>query len=58
MNPRGIWERVGIRPWRLVLLLLGFAITPFVVMPLARYSGVLDSLGFTCDAQEGRRRRR
>ena len=47
MNLRGIWERVGIRPWRLVLLLLGFAITLFVVLPLAR-----PVLGFTCDAEE------
>ena len=52
MNLRGIGERVGIRPWRLAALLVGFAIVLFVVLPLARYSGVLDSLGFTCDAQE------
>ncbi len=52
MNLRGIWERVGIRPWRLAALLVGFAITLFVVLPLARYSGILDSLGFTCDAEE------
>jgi hypothetical protein len=52
MSLREIWDRVNVRPWRLVLLLLGFATTLFVVMPLARYSGVLDSLGFTCDAQE------
>jgi hypothetical protein len=52
MNLRGIWERVGIRPWRLAALLVSFAIALFVVMPLARYSGILDSLGFTCDAEE------
>ena len=52
MNLRGIGERVGIPPWRLAALLVGFAIVLFVVLPLARYSGVLDSLGFTCDAEE------
>ncbi len=52
MNLRGIWERVGIRPWRLAAFLVGFAIALFVVLPLARYSGMLESLGFTCDAQE------
>lgn len=26
MNLRGIWERVGLRPWMLALLLLGFAV--------------------------------
>jgi hypothetical protein len=52
MNRRGIWERIGIRPWRLAALLVGFVIALFVVLPLARYSGVFDSLGFTCDAEE------
>ncbi len=52
MNLRGICERVGIRPWRLAALLVGFAIALFVVVPLARYSGMLDLLGFTCDAEE------
>jgi hypothetical protein len=47
MNLRGIWERVGIRPWRLAVLLIGFAIVLFVVLPLAR-----PLLGFTCHAQE------
>ena len=36
MNLRGIGERVGIRPWRLAALLVGFAIVRFVVLPLAR----------------------
>jgi hypothetical protein len=26
MNLRGIWERVGLRPWMLALLLLGVAV--------------------------------
>ncbi len=34
MNLRRIWERVGIRPWRLAVLLLGFAIV-LVGAPLA-----------------------
>jgi hypothetical protein len=33
-------------------LLMVFVVLVFVVVPLARYSGVLDLLGFTCDAQE------
>ena len=47
MNLRGIRERVGIRPWRLAALLVGFAIALFVVLPLAR-----NVLGITCDAEE------
>ncbi len=52
MNLRAIWERIGIRPWRLAVLLVGFAIPLFVVLPLARSSGILDAVGFTCDAEE------
>jgi hypothetical protein len=52
MNLRGIWERISLRPWRLAALLIGFVIALFVVLPLARYSGMLDSLGLTCDAEE------
>jgi hypothetical protein len=52
MNLKEIRERIGVRPWRAVALLIGFAVVVFVVVPLARYSGVLDSLGFTCDAEE------
>ncbi len=52
MNLEEIWQRIGVRPWRLASLLVGFAIALFVVLPLARYSGMLDSLGFTCDARE------
>jgi hypothetical protein len=52
MNLRETWERIGIRPWRFAALLVGFAIALFVVLPLARYSGILDSLGLTCDAEE------
>src|SRR5215211_3892036 len=52
MNLKEIWEHISIRPWRLAALLVGFAITLFVVLPLARYSGMLDLLGFTCDAEE------
>ena len=52
MNLKETWERVGIRPWRLVALFVGFAIMLFVVLPLARYSGMLAALGYTCDAQE------
>ena len=52
MNVRETWVRTGILPWRLAALLVGFAITLLVVLPLARYYGLLDSLGFTCDAQE------
>ncbi|HLL39416.1 MAG TPA: hypothetical protein VK357_07075 [Rubrobacteraceae bacterium] len=33
-------------------MLGSFAIVLFVALPLARYSGVLDLLGFTCDAEE------
>ena len=33
-------------------MLGGFAIALVVVLPLARYSGMLDALGYTCDAQE------
>ncbi len=36
MNLRGIWERVGIRPWKLAALLVGFAIALFVVPPLVQ----------------------
>jgi hypothetical protein len=52
MNIRETWDRIGIRAWRLTVLLGCFAIAHFVVLPLARYSGMLDYLGFTCDAQE------
>lgn len=52
MNLQEIWERIGIRPRRLAALFVGFAIALVVVLPLARYSGMLDSLGYTCDAQE------
>jgi hypothetical protein len=52
MNIREIREHVGIRPWRLLAMLVGFAIALFVTLPLARYSGMLDFLGYTCDAQE------
>ena len=51
MNFKEIWERIGVRPWRAVALLIGFAVV-FGVVSFARYSGVLDLLGFTCDAQE------
>ncbi len=52
MNLRQTRERIGIRPWRLVVLLLVFATALLVVVPLARYSGILDALGLTCDAEE------
>ncbi len=52
MNLRGIWEHMGVRPWRLIALHVGFAVMLFVVLHLARYSGMLDSLGYTCDARE------
>ena len=52
MNIREIWERIGIRPWRLAMLLVGLAIPLFVVLPLARYYGILDAVGLTCDAEE------
>ena len=45
MSLREIWDRINIRPWRLVLLLLGFAIV-LVALDFARL--VLP----TCDAQE------
>jgi hypothetical protein len=51
MNLREIWERIGVRPWRALALLISFA-TLFGLLPFARYSGVLGFLGFTCDAQE------
>lgn len=47
MNLRRIWQRVGILSWRLVVLLLGFAIMLVVVLPFIR-----PLLGITCDAQE------
>jgi hypothetical protein len=47
MNLRRIWERIGLRPWRLAVLLVGFAIALIVVWPLAR-----NLLGLTCDAEE------
>ena len=52
MNLREIWERTGIRPRRLVILLVSFAAVVLVVSPLARFFGVYDVLGYTCDAQE------
>ena len=52
MNLRETRERIGIRPWRLVVLLLCLAIPLLVVPPLARYSGILDALALTCDAEE------
>ena len=52
MNLRGAWARTGIRPRRLAGLLMGFAIVVFVVSPLARFFGIYDVLGFTCDARE------
>src|SRR5215213_1643833 len=52
MNLREIWERTGIRPRRLVILLVSFAAVVLVVSPLARFFGIYDVLGFTCDAQE------
>ncbi len=47
MNLRGIWARIGIRPWRLAALLAGFALALIVVLPFAR-----NLLGLTCDAEE------
>ncbi len=52
MNLREIWDRTGIRPRRLVALLVSFATVMLVVSPLARFFGVYDLLGFTCDARE------
>ena len=52
MKLREIWDRTGIRPRRLVVLLVGFATVVLVVSPLARFFGVYDVLGFTCDARE------
>jgi hypothetical protein len=36
MNLKEIWERIGVRPWRVVALLIGFVVVVFVVVPLAR----------------------
>ena len=52
MNLREIWDRTGMRPRRLVVLLVSFATVVLVVSPLARFFGVYDLLGFTCDARE------
>jgi hypothetical protein len=52
MNLQGIWERVGIRPWRLAALLVGFAIALFVVLPLVVMPLARHFLGITCDAEE------
>jgi len=43
MNLRGTWERIGIRPWTFVLLLLGVVIVLFVTSRVAAY--VLPSCG-------------
>lgn len=51
MNLRETWDRSGIRPRRLAVLLIGFGVVLFV-SSLARYVGVYDVLGFTCDARE------
>src|SRR5215203_4669184 len=51
MNLGEIWERIGVRPWRAIVLLIGFALLLGLVS-VARYSGVLGPLGFTCDARE------
>jgi hypothetical protein len=47
MNLRETWDRIGIRPWRLAVLFVGFAIALIVLWPLAR-----NVLGLTCDAEE------
>lgn len=52
MNFRETWQRIGMRPRRLAVLLIGFAIVVLVVSPLARFFGIYDVLGFTCDARE------
>ena len=52
MNLRETWNRTGIRPRRLAVLLIGFAIVVLGVSPLARFFGIYDFLGFTCDARE------
>ncbi len=52
MNLRETWERIEISLRRLAALLVGFAIVVLVVSPLARFFGVYDVLGFTCDARE------
>ena len=52
MNLKETWERIGISPRRLAVLILGFAIVMLVVSPLARFFGIYDVLGFTCDARE------
>ncbi len=52
MNLSETWQRIGMRPRRLAVLLIGFAIVVLVVSPLARFFGIYDVLGFTCDARE------
>jgi hypothetical protein len=52
MNLKETWQRIGMRPRRLAVLLIGFAIVVLVVSPLARFFGIYDVLGFTCDARE------
>src|SRR5215207_7538249 len=52
MNLRETWERIGVSPRRLAMLLIGFAVVLFIVAPLARFLGMDDLLGLTCDAQE------
>ncbi len=52
MNFRETWQRIGMRPRRLAVLLIGFAIVVLVVSPLARFFRIYDFLGFTCDARE------
>jgi hypothetical protein len=47
MSLRGSsWQRIGIRPWRLIVLLVGLATVVFVALPITRL--VLPA----CDAQE------
>jgi hypothetical protein len=47
MNLRETWQRIGINPRSLAVLLIGFAVVLFVVLPLARFWGYTN-MPFPC----------
>jgi hypothetical protein len=54
MRLREIWDQIGASQRLLAAVLIGFAISLlvlFIVLPLARFLGIGDVLGLTCDTQ-------
>jgi hypothetical protein len=54
MRLRETWDQIGVRQGLLAAVLIGFAISLlvlFIELPLARFLGIGDVLGLTCDAQ-------